>query len=317
MYIASVHSRRVKEPGEFEQTFRDAIGLDLEIAALGSEFDGQIRGAVLERTGMIRFDSSGIRIRSSPLDHVALSICTDQAFAVEGEGESYEAGTGHILDVGEPFHARSSKFGAFVVVLDRRLIEEHGADLGYDVGALEQPLPTRIDFGRPRAQLLRGTASVLWSTLEGRPPYLASQIATAELEEQLAHAFIRAVGIPRAAKSDATDPREQAVVARAVDYIHSHLAAPIRTRDLVAAVGASTSTIGRAFRLQLGVSPMVYVQQRRLLRARDLLLAGSPETHSVTRIALDLGFNHLGQFSADYRRRFGEAPSASLRGPAR
>lgn len=36
---------------------------------------------------------------------------------------------------------------------------------------------------------------------------------------------------------------------------------------------------------------------------------GSPVTHT----ALRWGFGHLGQFSANYQRRFGQQPSATLR----
>ena len=42
-----------------------------------------------------------------------------------------------------------------------------------------------------------------------------------------------------------------------------------------------------------------------------LLLASSGET--VTTIAIDCGFVHLGEFSRDYRNRFGETPLETLR----
>ena len=34
---------------------------------------------------------------------------------------------------------------------------------------------------------------------------------------------------------------------------------------------------------------------------------------SVTEIAMTWGFSHMGRFSVEYRRRFGEIPSDSLR----
>ncbi len=47
-------------------------------------------------------------------------------------------------------------------------------------------------------------------------------------------------------------------------------------------------------------------------RARQALLGPEPAS-SVTGIALDWGFAHLGRFSVEYRERFGECPSQTLR----
>jgi transcriptional regulator GlxA family with amidase domain len=47
-----------------------------------------------------------------------------------------------------------------------------------------------------------------------------------------------------------------------------------------------------------------------------MLLAASPETASVSMIALGSGFTHLGRFAQHYRRRFGESPSVTLARPA-
>lgn len=69
------------------------------------------------------------------------------------------------------------------------------------------------------------------------------------------------------------------------------------------------------FRLGFGwrdndVSPMQYLKDLRLERASAELLGGS--TH-VAGVALRWGFGHLGRFSADYRARFGEYPSETVR----
>ena len=59
---------------------------------------------------------------------------------------------------------------------------------------------------------------------------------------------------------------------------------------------------------------MEYLREIRLKRAREALLAADPcSATSVTEIALDSGFVHLGRFSSEYRNRFGESPSQTLR----
>ncbi len=53
---------------------------------------------------------------------------------------------------------------------------------------------------------------------------------------------------------------------------------------------------------------MEFLTEQRLQRVREKLLKPHPEA-SITSIALDCGFRHLGRFSQVYRSRFGERPS--------
>jgi AraC-like DNA-binding protein len=101
-------------------------------------------------------------------------------------------------------------------------------------------------------------------------------------------------------------------VKRAIDYMEANLAQPIVLADIVAAAGIPGRTLLQHFRDSSGTSPMRYVRDMRMARVRqDLLRAHDGE--SVTEIALRWGFNHLGRFAAEYRRRFGETPSETRR----
>ena len=53
-------------------------------------------------------------------------------------------------------------------------------------------------------------------------------------------------------------------------------------------------------------------KERRLEAANLALLSAEPGETNVTQVALDLGFDQLGRFSADYKKAFGEFPSATL-----
>ncbi len=46
---------------------------------------------------------------------------------------------------------------------------------------------------------------------------------------------------------------------------------------------------------------------------RGQLLTARDEGKTVTVIATEYGFFHLGQFAVDYRKMFGESPSETLR----
>lgn len=65
------------------------------------------------------------------------------------------------------------------------------------------------------------------------------------------------------------------------------------------------------FRAVYGLSPRAYLMRLRLQRAQERLLAADP-CDSVTRIALDCGFSHLGRFAGAYRAEFGESPRQTL-----
>ncbi|MBX3644206.1 MAG: AraC family transcriptional regulator [Rubrivivax sp.] len=61
-----------------------------------------------------------------------------------------------------------------------------------------------------------------------------------------------------------------------------------------------------------GTTPMHHLKNVRLQRVRDELLAASPNSTTVTSLALRWGFSHLGHFTADHRRCFGESRSTTL-----
>ena len=86
----------------------------------------------------------------------------------------------------------------------------------------------------------------------------------------------------------------------------------VTVRDLSCAVGTSIRTLQYAFQEHLGVSPKVYINSLRLNAAHRALRVAGPGTTCVADVANGLGFWHMGQFAADYRRHFGENPSATL-----
>ena len=96
------------------------------------------------------------------------------------------------------------------------------------------------------------------------------------------------------------------------EYLEAHAADPVRMSDLAGLTGTSVRSIQAAFRAHRGYSPMDFLRNKRMELARRALLAPSPAT-SVTRVAYDSGFPQAAQFSVDYRKRFGERPSETLR----
>jgi AraC-like DNA-binding protein len=101
-------------------------------------------------------------------------------------------------------------------------------------------------------------------------------------------------------------------VKRAVEYIEANLDTEIGLPEIVAACGVPGRTLIKHFRDFKGISPMRYLRNARYERVREALSRAEPE-QSVTEIALRYGFAHMGRFSVEYRIRFGESPSQTLR----
>lgn len=108
--------------------------------------------------------------------------------------------------------------------------------------------------------------------------------------------------------------QRRAVVQNAMDYIDDHLAERITMDALAGAVHMSVRSIQQGFREELGMTPMTYVRERRLERVHaDLADAIPADGVTVTQVAERWGFHHLGSFAVEYRKRWGEAPSETLR----
>jgi len=98
---------------------------------------------------------------------------------------------------------------------------------------------------------------------------------------------------------------------KAKDYIFSNIDKRISMAELCQYVGVSERKMRYVFKSQTGVSPKQFLNGIRLNRVRHELKV-APSVANVMDAALKCGFWHLGQFSADYNRLFGELPSQTL-----
>jgi AraC-like DNA-binding protein len=95
------------------------------------------------------------------------------------------------------------------------------------------------------------------------------------------------------------------LVARARAYIESNLALPLRVGKLAAHCHTSESTLVRAFRRELGQTPMSYARERRLDAALLLLESGG---YRVGQVAERVGYSNFAAFSSAFHKRFGVPP---------
>lgn len=290
-----------------------------EVHAFVARFDGNHRRAALEpgplgyRVRMVKCGEvdagRGItqtrqRVDGVPRDailHVPLG--SRHVYASGGRTLEGRPDTAILLAPGQAFTLYSAPHDPVVVLRlpgAALLREVADRDAEASVGTREVPLSR----GRlaPLAALYRaiveraapGNAAIPPAQLEARlRAWLAGQLLGIRAGE---------------ARSAVTFQRVRRVEA----WVDAHLFEPITLGRLCAIAGVGDRHLHCAFQAHRGQTPMQFVTTRRLGWVRLRLLEALPGD-SVTQIAHDAGFVHLGRFAGRYRAVYGESPSNTLR----
>ncbi|GHC57787.1 AraC family transcriptional regulator [Streptomyces flavofungini] len=165
--------------------------------------------------------------------------------------------------------------------------------------------------GRGWTRLVRAVADDLLD----ESAMLSGSLVAAPLQEALLNGLLLAAG--HRYREQLTDPVAKlrpTPVKRAMDAVQQRPEYPFTTAALAAETHVGVRWLQEAFRRYVGMSPMAYVRDVRLQRVRDELRAAGPDERCVSDVAHRWGFTHLGRFAEQYRARFGELPSQTLRG---
>jgi AraC-like DNA-binding protein len=98
-------------------------------------------------------------------------------------------------------------------------------------------------------------------------------------------------------------------IAKAIDWLKVNYTAALRIDELAARVQMSAPTFHHHFRQLTGMSPLQYQKWLRLNEARRLMLM---ERLDVSRAAFAVGYESPSQFSREYARLYGTAPSRDM-----
>lgn len=108
-------------------------------------------------------------------------------------------------------------------------------------------------------------------------------------------------------------PRVPHYITETEAYIQKHYAEAINLEHLVENARVSERTLLDSFKRYRDISPMKLLKLVRLDFVHLALKEADPEDSNVTEIALSNGFTQLGKFSTEYKKRFGESPSDTLK----
>ena len=86
----------------------------------------------------------------------------------------------------------------------------------------------------------------------------------------------------------------------------------ISVPEFAARLAVSQRSLELAFREFLGITPRQYLNYRRMHGVHSELRQRQPDSHCVTEVANAWDFSELGRFAGEYKRLFGELPTATL-----
>jgi len=260
--------------------------------------EAEIRGAVLK-------------------DFYSLStVAQGRIYARSGTDGEATMGDGEIM-IASPTGTFDFSFSGDAQALAIRIERDFLEDYAYKLTGIpittplvfDMKIPVRDGAGATLNTLLHMTADLV----NRDPEILKNTLLLDRLEEMILIGLLTACPHNYSIRFEAGGPGIAPRHVRKVEeYIYAHSAEPVTLIDLAELTGVSVRSIHNAFRSFRGYSPIAFLKSVRMARVRERLLAAEPED-TVTSIALECGFGHLGRFSADYRRRYGEAPCETLK----
>lgn len=154
--------------------------------------------------------------------------------------------------------------------------------------------------------------SYVLTDLASDAPILTTRRAALQLDTLVDEHIRRLFETEQQAAPDGGDESSARLVRTAEEFMRINHHEPLHVADIARAAGVSARRLQVAFKVVTDQTPWHRLTAIRLEQARLRLLARSAND-SVSGIALDCGFTHLGRFSALYRATYHEAPSETLR----
>ena len=97
-------------------------------------------------------------------------------------------------------------------------------------------------------------------------------------------------------------------ISTAIDYIHQNLDKPISVEQLAEMAHMSRATFYERFKAVMQMSPLQYAKSMKLFQAQRFIREGK----NASEAGYLVGYNSPAQFSREYKRHFGYAPSATV-----
>jgi AraC-like DNA-binding protein len=221
------------------------------------------------------------------------------------------AGFGESPAFSEHVYSERSKF--LVIGIDRGEMVRHLSEL------IERPVSRPLEFA-PNIDLTEGAglaitalAGALKAGLAGDAPLLRSPIAMQRMKETMTAMLLE--GVPHRFSDELRGPVTSIspyYVKRAIEFMWANAYRPVSASEIAGECGVGVRALNSGFRRFKAMPMMAYLREIRLSAVRQEL-RDPASTGAIGEIAGKWGFTHLGRFSSEYEKRFGELPSQTRR----
>ncbi len=227
-------------------------------------------------------------------------------------------GLGTVLGPSEPVSARcSADCGQLIVELNQAVLTAHVQSLLHSSSAESPTFEPLMRFDSGSA--LSWYESLMFLVERANEADSAGQepihpLVATELERALMTGLlVTQPNTHSAALVRDRSARPVSPVDTAVRLINGYPEVGHTVADLARASGVSVRTLEKAFRRRFGLSPYGYLRQVRLKRVRAELTAPDAANKTVSEVAARWGFSHFGRFAQEYRKKYHENPSETVR----
>ncbi|PWC12311.1 hypothetical protein B4923_10715 [Brenneria roseae subsp. americana] len=164
------------------------------------------------------------------------------------------------------------------------------------------------------ASRIRQQITATFNSIIDHPLQMASQQARQHFKSDLRELVFAFFDV--ANRQNATirhsQQKAQRVVRSAQEALIENRSMPLTMDELCLMTHTSRRTLQNCFEVVTGQSPAVFLKNMRLNGVKRTLVT-SREPLNISDVASQWGFWHLSQFTADYKRLFGELPSQTLK----
>ena len=101
-------------------------------------------------------------------------------------------------------------------------------------------------------------------------------------------------------------PKKQTLIEPAISYILENYTKKIKNDDLSKLCGISTVYFRKIFKHAYGTTPIAYIREIKIKKAKEMLRS---DYGSIDEISKSLGYNNIYDFSRDFKKHTGIAPS--------
>ena len=299
---------------DYEAALRAVCGVDLLVTGRGP-FHARVTRIVLERMQLLAAEETLARIAflTLPPDGLRVSLPVAAGTVLVSGGTPARPGEIVTHAGGGRVHERTrgpTRWGSIWLPLDDLL------RCGRAMIGPAFTVPRGTCRWRPPAAALHHLVELHADAMRAtrlRPRLPAGAEAARGLEQLLLQALAECMAPAVMDPAAAAEKRQASIMERFEDLIRADPCGVQPIGAICAAIGVPDRTLRTCCESHLGLSPLRYLQLRRMQLARHALRGALPGGASVAQIARLHGFGQPGRFAGVYRAQFGELPSATLR----